>query len=145
MELYETHLQVHDVERSVDFYKSLGLIFGYRNQRAAFMWVNESKNQTIGLWPCPKEQPIQRRHFAFQVELDELLTAKKRLKELNINVIGSQGKENIEPIVQAWIPAASVYFEDPDGNKLEFIAMLDEKPKKLSFVPYLSEWLALQD
>ena len=28
-----------------------------------------------------------------------------------------------------WIPAASVYFKDPDGHSLEFIAMLPEPPQ----------------
>lgn len=144
MELFETHLQVHDMDRSIKFYESLGLEFGFRNERAAFMWVDKSKKQNIGLWECPKDQLLELRHFAFKVELEELLGAKKRLESLGINVIGSQGKENIAPIVQAWVPAASVYFLDPDGNKLEFIAMLDDKPMELEFVPYLSEWIALQ-
>ncbi|WP_315906954.1 hypothetical protein [Priestia koreensis] len=28
----------------------------------------------------------------------------------------------------------------PDGNKLEFIPMLEGKPRDLDYVPYLSEW-----
>ena len=36
------------------------------------------------------------------------------------------GRGNEEPIVQRWMPAASVYFLDCDGNKLEFISMLHD-------------------
>ncbi|MEH7118346.1 hypothetical protein V7128_13100 [Neobacillus vireti] len=49
MELYET---------SIKFYESFGLIFGFKNERAAFMWVDESKKQNIGLWVRPKNQPL---------------------------------------------------------------------------------------
>jgi hypothetical protein len=29
-----------------------------------------------------------------------------------------------EPVVFPWMPAASVYFDDPDGHSLEYIALL---------------------
>jgi len=31
--------------------------------------------------------------------------------------------------VLAWMPAASVYFHDPDGNLLEFLSMLPDEPR----------------
>jgi hypothetical protein len=38
------------------------------------------------------------------------------------------------------MPAAAVYFRDPDGHLLEYLAMLDEAPKPdLGIVPW-SEW-----
>lgn len=82
---------------------------------------------------------IEKRHFAFEVKFDYLVHSIKWLRDNGIKVIGSQGKGNEEPIVQAWMPADSVYFLDPDGNKLEFISMLEDKPRELDFVPYLSE------
>jgi lactoylglutathione lyase len=46
-----------------------------------------------------------------------------------------------EPVVLAWMPAASVYFHDPDGNQLEFISMLSEDPRpELGVVPW-SRWM----
>ena len=30
----------------------------------------------------------------------------------------------------SWMPAASVYFRDPDGHMLEYLAMLDEEPRR---------------
>ena len=45
-----------------------------------------------------------------------------------------------EPEVLCWMPAASVYFDDPDGHSLEFISMLDESPRpELGRVSW-SEW-----
>ena len=45
-----------------------------------------------------------------------------------------------EPQVLCWMPAASVYFDDPDGHSLEFICMLDETPRpELGRVSW-SEW-----
>ena len=39
-----------------------------------------------------------------------------------------------------WMPAATQYFRDPDGHLLEYLAMLDEKPRAdLGIVPW-SEW-----
>ena len=70
------------------------------------------------------------------------MTSKAWLEERGIAVIGSQGTGNQEPIVQRWVPAASVYFLDCDGNKLEFISMLHENPDELEYASYLSVWNA---
>jgi catechol 2,3-dioxygenase-like lactoylglutathione lyase family enzyme len=139
--IYETHLEVKNLNASIDFYQNrLGLKFGTISRNAAFFWVGDIGHQFLGLWEVPENSEIQPRHFAFEVELDFLKQSKIWLEERDIKVIGSQGKSNVEPIVQTWMPAASVYFLDLDGNKLEFISMLDDKPKELGYVPYLSEW-----
>ncbi len=36
--------------------------------------------------------------------------------------------------------AAAIYFNDPDGNELEFISSLPSEPKNLGYAVYLSEW-----
>ena len=47
-----------------------------------------------------------------------------------------------EPTVHGWMPAAAVFFRDPDGHLLELIAELDEEPRTdLVYLP-LSEWRA---
>jgi len=139
--IYETHLQVKDLERSIKFYGNLGIALAHVDKRkCAFFYVGENR-QTLGLWEVPINTKIEPRHFAFEVDLDFLKRSKVWLEEKGIEVIGSQGKTNEEPIVQAWIPAASVYFLDIDGNKLEFISVLSDQPKELDYVPYLSEWI----
>ncbi len=46
-----------------------------------------------------------------------------------------------EPIVFAWMPASSVFFDDPDGNFLEYICMLADPPgTELAAVVTWSEW-----
>jgi lactoylglutathione lyase len=46
-----------------------------------------------------------------------------------------------EPSVLAWIPAASVYFNDPDGHLLEYIAMLPQDPQPDGGVVKYSAWI----
>ena len=42
----------------------------------------------------------------------------------------------------AWMPAAAVYFRDPDGHQLEYLAMLDAEPRpELGILPW-SEWIS---
>lgn len=139
--LYETHLHVKNLQVSINFYQEkLGLKLGHATDKNAFFWVGEQGYQMLGLWLEPASNEIEKRHFAFEVEFDFLVHSIQWLQDKGIKVIGSQGKGNKEPIVQAWMPAASIYFLDPDGNKLEFISMLEDKPRELDFVPYLSEW-----
>lgn len=78
--------------------------------------------------------------YDLNIELDFLKQSKHWLEERGIEVVGSQGKGNQEPIVQRWMPAASVYFLDCDGNELEFISMLQDEPDELEYALYLSEW-----
>jgi len=47
-----------------------------------------------------------------------------------------------EPMVFAWMPAVSIYFNDPDGNSLEFISMLDGEGKPELGVLSYADWLA---
>ncbi len=39
-----------------------------------------------------------------------------------------------------WMPAAAVYFRDPDGHMLEYLAMLDEEPRPEAGIVSWSEW-----
>jgi catechol 2,3-dioxygenase-like lactoylglutathione lyase family enzyme len=48
-----------------------------------------------------------------------------------------------EPIVHGWMPAAAVFFQDPDGHILEFIADLSDAPRPDFLYRPLSEWRAL--
>jgi hypothetical protein len=45
-----------------------------------------------------------------------------------------------EPIVHGWMPAASVFFKDPDGHLLELITDLPDAPRPEVFYCPLSEW-----
>jgi lactoylglutathione lyase len=39
------------------------------------------------------------------------------------------GQPATEPSVIGWMPAASVFFHDPDGRLLEHLAMLPHRPR----------------
>lgn len=145
--LYETHLFVEDLDRSVYFYQNvMGLTkCGYKDERrVAFFWIGEPQQAMLGLWEKPKEQ-IAIRHFAFRCDIDDVLhKSVEFLKARNLKPYNflKDGKE--KPMVFAWMPAIAIYFKDPDGHDLEFIAVLPGEPKpELGVVSY-EEWMENQ-
>jgi hypothetical protein len=42
------------------------------------------------------------------------------------------------------MPAVSLYFTDPDGHLLEYLAMLPQDPRPAAGVVSYSEWQAMQ-
>jgi lactoylglutathione lyase len=140
--IYETHLQVADLQRSIQFYSKLGLELAHTSDKRkfAFFWVGNEKEQTLGLWEVATGSQVEKRHFAFEVSLEDLLKSKEWLREKGIELRAAFGKEPTEPIVHTWVPAASVYFVDPDDNSLEFITVLPDDPQISEEVVYLSEW-----
>jgi lactoylglutathione lyase len=78
---------------------------------------------------------------AFRVQLDDLLNAAGRLRAAGIEPRDFSGNPTSEPVVLAWMPAASVYFNDPDGNLLEFLAMLPDAPAPDLHVVSWAAWL----
>ena len=134
--LFEAHIIVRDLQRSVAFYRDvLGLEVGIEQPErpATFLWVGgRGKSMlgifTLGSWPTQMMQ----HHLSFHVKLEDLLAAPQRLRLAGITPKGRRtpnhprGEPTDEPIVFAWMPAASIFFDDPDGNLLEFIAMLSE-------------------
>ena len=70
--LYETHVFVENLDRSVEFYsKVLGLELCRlrKDRRTAFFWIGSHKQAMLGLWEKPKEQ-IDIRHYAFECDPD---------------------------------------------------------------------------
>ncbi|MCZ8522466.1 VOC family protein [Paenibacillus caseinilyticus] len=49
-----------------------------------------------------------------------------------------------QPFVFGWMPAVSIYFSDPDGHSLEYIAMLPDEPRPDLGVVSWDEWELLQ-
>ncbi|MDX5476287.1 MAG: VOC family protein [Bacillaceae bacterium] len=140
--IYETHLEVADIDKALHFFEKLGLQIALKleERKAAFLYVGQDK-QMLGLWQVPEGKKVNKRHFAFGVELDFLQKSVFWLKEQGIEPKQAFGKEPTEPIVHTWMPAASVYFEDMDGNELEFITFLDGMPEREPRIVYLSEWI----
>jgi lactoylglutathione lyase len=130
--LFETHLTVRDVPRSVEFYRDvvgLPVALELPERNAAFMWIGERGRSMLGLWGIGSAVNSMTLHIAFDLALDDVLAAPAVLRANGVTPLSFFGAETDEPDVLAWMPAAAVYFEDPDGHLLEYLAMLDEPPR----------------
>lgn len=140
--LFETHLNVASLERSMRFYgETLGLELGTHEaaRKLAIYWIGGRGTGFLGLWEKPKSE-IQVQHFAFAVPLADLDRAIVSIKAKGIAVRNFFGQATDTPTVFGWMPAASIYFHDPDGHVLEFLAMLPGPPRpEIGIVP-LDEW-----
>lgn len=144
MRLYETHLPVADTEKSRAFYQDvLGLEFAYRDpgRDIVFLFIGPEKNSMLGLWgpTTAYGKVFHSCHLAFAVSLSELLAAGPRLNQSGVATRNFARQETTEPSVIGWMPSAQLYFRDPDGHSLEFIALLDEPPAP-EFIGSLAEW-----
>ena len=142
--LFESHLTVSDLDRSIGFYRDvLGLELAHRiaARHCAFFWMGAPGQTMLGLWSVHSSPVYARLHIAFTVELQDVIASVGRLRAAEITPRSGGGGAAIEePIVLSWMPAASVYFDDPDGHSLEFIAMLPERPRPELGIVSLSAW-----
>jgi lactoylglutathione lyase len=96
----------------------------------------------LGLWSLGSAPLGLILHVAFEVAINDLLDAPKRLEAQGITPLSFFGVQTNEPSVIGWMPAASLFFRDPDGHLLEYLTMLDGKLRPdLGILPW-SEWLA---
>jgi len=141
--LWETHLTVSDLERSIAFYRDvIGLTLAHRvpARGAAFFWIGQPRQAMLGLWSIGTSPLALRLHFAFQVSLETVVASVAALREAGLQPRSGKREPIEEPVVIPWIPAASVYFDDPDGHSLEYIAMLPERPRPDLDWMALSQW-----
>jgi len=145
--LYETHLYVENLERSIDFYSNilnLEQCDVLDERPVAFFWIGKQKKQMLGLWEKPKNE-IDIRHFAFECDPDWILNNSiDFLKENNLNYWNFLNDDTERPMVFAWVPAIAIYFSDPDGHPLEFIGVLDGKSRPKEGVISYDQWLTLE-
>ncbi len=146
--LFETHITVSDLQRSIAFYRDVvGLQVGLLQPErpAAFFWVGGRGRSMLGIFSLGSCPLTMQHHLAFQVKLENVLSAPQKLRSAGITPLGG-GREPInEPVVFAWGPAASVFFDDPDGNLLEYISMLPDSPQpELGLVSW-SKWQAIHE
>ncbi len=121
--LFEHSLAAHIPDRNVAFYR-----------------LGPGKQSMLGLWWQGHGPQSTSMHIAFRVSFDNLMAAQVGLKSAGIVPLDFYRQPSNEPSVLAWMPAAAVYFLDPDGHLLEYISLLDEQPlAKLGVVTW-SEW-----
>lgn len=123
--LFETHINVADLERAAQFYENtLGLALAYEDsRRVRFYWLGKPGNAMLGLW---EKEPslIVRQHYAFQTSIENMKRIVPWLRERGIAVRNFLNDGTERPFVFGWLPAVSICFSDPDGHSLEFISML---------------------
>ena len=117
MRFLEAHIEVADLERSIDFYSSLlphKKIVRFKDGNAAALVFDDGS--ALGLWLTGKTglhggKGAQHLHFAFQINPDEYDRYKERLEKLQVEVI-----EHHWPSGER-----SLYFFDSDGHQGEFL------------------------
>lgn len=126
--LFESHLPVSNLEKSIVFYEKLGLelesiilkscIFGLKRIKVGLVYGK------LMLANIHITQPI--RHVAFEVTLEDLRKSISWLKERQITTREAFGFEGTEPFVSPHEDKAyaKIHFYDLDGNSLEFITEL---------------------
>ncbi|MDN4524053.1 VOC family protein [Fictibacillus fluitans] len=145
--LFETHINVSNAEVSAEFYeKVLGLqrLFHDPERRAYFYWVGKPGEAMLGIRENYPSANVQRQHFAFRTEVDELKQAAAWLEQRGIESRNFFGGDSCTLYVFSFMPAVSIYFKDPDGHSLELLAMLPEKPKPELGIITWEEWERLK-
>jgi catechol 2,3-dioxygenase-like lactoylglutathione lyase family enzyme len=120
----EIILVVADVPRSVAFYRDVvGLLpDNLGNEKFAWFWAGrEGQSQRLGLTTGPLSFGAAHvkgpQHFAFGTERARIPELKKALEANGLEVEG--------PVEFKFWNALSIYFSDPDGNRVEFCGFGD--------------------
>ena len=113
--IYEVAIRVKDLPVSEAFYRqTLGLEEGVRDEKRNWLFLRAGGQQgMIVLQEDKGEWPLQ--HFAFTLDEADIERAAALLRERGVEVRG--------PFFHDWMPATSLYFEDPDGHSLELCAI----------------------
>lgn len=141
--LYESHLTVANLARSIAFYRDvvgLELAQVFEERRIAFFWLGDKRTGMLGLWETGTGPLQMRLHLAFRMDIEGVLASAAALQSRGVTPLGFSGEPLDEPVVLGWMPAVSQYFSDPDGHSLEFIAVLDEAPEPAFGIGPYSKW-----
>jgi lactoylglutathione lyase len=141
--LFETHLTVSDLDRSIAFYRdvvALPLALEVPERGSAFFWIGGPGQAMLGLWPLGSAPVGLSLHIALKASLEGVLGACDALRSTDVTPLSFFGTQTTEPSVIGWMPAAAVYFRDPDGHLIEYLAMLDEPPRPECGIVAWSQW-----
>ncbi len=143
--LYEAHLPVSNLEKSIEFYKKLDLEIAYQNEKLAFFWI-EKGHSWLGLWETDRVNTPYHpstRHVEFHVGIEEIQDVKIWLEQKGIQLKSAFGfPPEKQPLVLPNNPNAhaAIYFQDPDGNSLELITPLRLDFEEEFQMMSLEEW-----
>jgi lactoylglutathione lyase len=146
--LFETHLAVDNLDLAIDFY---GRVLGFRlahvipSRQAAFLWIGAEGNAMLGLWSTGFAPQTVTLHTAFRVSVADAMAAPRALRSLGVTPLDFDGRPTDAPVVLGWMPAAAVYFRDPFGHLLEYIAMLPDRARPDAGVVSWRMWTLMQN
>ena len=118
--LGEVSIRVRDLDAMHKFYEEVvGLEVLRHDEDFVFFKIAEGyggHSQNLALFEAsntlnPQESTLH--HIALNVALEDFETEKMRLERLGLK---------INAIVHEWLHVRSLYFYDPEGNHLEFVA-----------------------
>jgi catechol-2,3-dioxygenase len=134
MHIAEVGLRVKDLARMVTFYQeTLGLEIVRAYPKHVFLKAGEL-NSPLGRGGHPQLLVLFDRdahleiesttldHLAFEISLDEYESERARLQGLGLELV-----ERTWSGEYAWLRARSLFFDDPEGNTIEFIAHVPVK------------------
>lgn len=124
--LFEGHVTVKDLDRARTFYEqvlNLTPATIIESRRVAFYWLGGHGKSMLGVWEVGSAPSRLSTHLAFRVSNEDLERSLDLLRAAGIKPLDLAGRETDQPVLLEWMPARAVYFEDPDGNLLEFLAM----------------------
>ncbi len=104
-------LEVLSREESYVFFRIADGYGGHSQNLALFAATNLSFLETKSPKLSPEQTTLH--HIALNVALEDWESEKRRLEGLGLNVVATE---------HAWIHVRSLYFSDPEGNLLEFVA-----------------------
>ena len=141
-----------DLERSIAFYvDKLGFELGIASpdgQGALLLYSEGASRWMLGLFRVdaiahrhPAEYHISFRVSAMDVNEMIPFLQDRGIEPAHPSSSPMEGRMT-EPIVHGWMPAAAVFFRDPDGHLLELIAELTDEPRPDFVYRPLSEWRA---
>jgi lactoylglutathione lyase len=141
--LFEAHLTVSDLDRSIAFWRDivgLPVALELPERGAAFFWVGSPGEAMLGVWTLGSAPMGLSLHIALKTSLEEVLSACDALRSVGVTPLSFFGEETAEPSVIGWMPAAAVYFRDPDGHLIEYLAMLEEPARSELGIVTWSQW-----
>ena len=129
MHIAEVGLRVKDLTQMVTFYQEvLGLEIVRAYAKHVFLKAGEL-DSPLGRGGHPQLLVLFDRdvrleidlttldHLAFEISLDEYESERTRLQEMGLELV-----EKTWSGEYAWLRARSIFFDDPEGNRIELIA-----------------------
>ncbi len=121
-------LAAHDLDRSLEFYKKLGLKEAFRLNHSdgslMLVYLHISGDRFIEIFPGgPKPDPERKGSFMHLcLQTEDIQAAVEQLKNAGVEIL-QPPSVGLDHNWQAWI-------QDPDGNPIELMQLSEESPQR---------------